>query len=228
MDSDIQLMAWHGWGFDHTCWRSWENILPDHIRISLFNRGYRGEQRDITFTGRSARNIVFAHSFGLHLCPPSQLARADLVVIFGGVRGMHPEAAQFNRRSKLVLGNMIEAMREDPGAVIRKFMQNCYRPDPAPEIDIQNYRFEKLRHDLQVLNECSLEVEPLTKAKKICILHGSSDKIVPKAKGRELYNLLSRHSSYFEVKGAGHALPFTHTEQCWAFIEPELRSTGTD
>lgn len=223
MESNIQLIAWHGWGFDRTCWNDWKKRVPDHFRFRCNDRGYRGNPQIVQPNTEADFTIIFTHSYGLHLCTEQQLNTADLLVIFGGFREFHPVAAKFKRRSRLVLNNMLQQMQEAPEQVITEFMENTYKPAEPPAIDLNQFNNEKLYHDLQALNQSSLQIEPLKKVEKVCILHGSADAIVPRSKGRGLYEILQQNASYFEVRNAGHALPFTHMEQCWAFIEPELK-----
>ncbi|MDR8392327.1 alpha/beta hydrolase [Aliifodinibius sp. S!AR15-10] len=222
MKTDTKLLAWHGWGFDRTCWEPWRDLVSDQYLMEIWDRGYWGNQHAVEADETSEPKVLFAHSFGLHMCPDEQLRSADLLVIFGGFREFHPAAAQFRRRSKLILNKMSRTLQEHPEQVLEEFMENAYKPDAPPSINGKECKPQKLLDDLQALNRSTLNIEPIKNAQKICILHGSSDSIVPKAKGRELYDIFQGQASYFEVKDAGHALPFTHMEQCWAFIKPEL------
>lgn len=222
MNDNLNVLTWHGWGFDRSCWDCWEQQLSETFTFNKYDRGYRGSPQPVNVNGADNFSIILTHSFGLHLCPDEQLSNADLLVIFGGFREFHPVAAQFKRRSRLVLNNMLQQLQENPQKVLTEFMSNTYKPADPPAINVDEFDIENLYHDLQALNRSSLPIEPLKKARKVCILHGSEDAIVPRVKGRDLYEILQQNASYFELKEAGHALPFTHTEQCWAFIEPEL------
>lgn len=174
------------------------------------------------FTPGEHGRIIFAHSFGLHLCDPEILDHADLLVLFGGFRSFHPQAARLRRRSQLVLRQMINRMEEAPHQVLKDFYRNVFSPHegwPPPEGAL-NRRL--LQDDLKRLNESKIASEQLNKVPKICILHGSRDAIVPCIIGRELHDELYPGSNYLEIKQAGHALPFTHTEQSWLFIKSEI------
>lgn len=222
MKAEAQLIAWHGWAFDHSCWENWLKILPENIHVSLYDRGYWGDPKIVNTDDQNIPTILFTHSYGLHMCNPEKFTKADLVVIFGGFREFHPKAAQFRRRSKHIINQMIQQLQKDPGKVIEQFMINTYKPNDVPGCELKDFDSEQIISDLNELNRSVLNIESLKKAKKVCILHGSSDNIVPKSKGRELYGILETKSTYFEVKNAGHALPFTHTEQCWAFLKPQV------
>lgn len=223
MEYKTECIAYHGWGFGASCWDPWEKILPDRLRFKTFNRGYlNGASINPAFTAKPGKRVIFTHSFGLHLVPPEQFKKVDLVVIFNGFIRFHPQAARFQRRSKLILQQMVKNFREDSGKVLKEFMENVYHPQRPPSGITGSEDEQKLLNDLRALGEVEIAVNRLKNARKICILHGSEDKVVPKIKGRELYNKLHERSTYFEVRDAGHALPFTHTERCWSFIEPEL------
>ena len=121
-----------------------------------------------------------------------------------------------------MLRQMIKKFRLEPEEVLKDFYRNSsMSPERIPELS-DEFRDQRMLNDLNVLDEVELNPGMLKSAELICILHGSQDRIVPKSKGRELYTLLRDRARYFEVKEAGHALPFTHLEQCWSFIEPEL------
>lgn len=223
MADKAELIMCHGWGFSRGCWKLWEEALSSHnIAIIFFDRGYFGEPAQADFTRGDHPKIIFVHSFGLHLCASEQLEDADLLVIFGGFQGFHPRAAQFQRRSRLLLQQMIQKFQNNPEIVLKDFLKNVYYPDNAPNAKFTGLNADKLLDDLKTLDQSEFDNGPLKKTGKICILHGSRDGIVPKAKGRELYNQSRKKATYFEIKDAGHALPFTHMDQCLAFIEPDL------
>jgi pimeloyl-[acyl-carrier protein] methyl ester esterase len=117
---------------------------------------------------------------------------------------------------------MINNFEVKPEEVLKEFYKNCYAPQEVPGRDIEEINHQLLLDDLQELQSSQVDSELLKKIGKICILHGSDDHIVPKRKGREIYTRLGENSRYFEIKGAGHALPFTHHQQCLDFIIPEI------
>jgi len=223
MEYNTECIAYHGWGFGASCWDPWMKILPDNLNFKTFDRGYmNGKSTEPELTIKYGKRLIFTHSFGLHMVPPGQFGEADLVVIFNGFIRFHPQAARFRRRSKLILQQMAKRFQEDSREVMQEFMENVYHPHPPPSSLPDTTEEQKLLNDLRALGEVEIAVNRLKNAGKICILHGSEDKVVPKIKGRELYNKLQARSTYFEIRNAGHALPFTHTERCWSLIKPEL------
>lgn len=224
MNDKIEVIAVHGWAFDRTCWSPWKDMIADIGLFKTYDRGYYGDPREVTFLEESSLKILFAHSYGLHLCPADQLEKANLIVIFGGFTTFHPRAAKFKRRSRMVVRQMIQKFQEHPETVLDSFWKNAFYPEQAPGADFEGYKKSLLMEDLQELDRTMLEIKPMKMADKICILHGSKDGIVSKSKGRELYNQVPEKTTYFEIKEAGHALPFTRPEQCMAFIYPEFKN----
>jgi pimeloyl-[acyl-carrier protein] methyl ester esterase len=167
--------------------------------------------------------VVLTHSYGLHWCPEEQLRQADILVVVGGFLQFHPHTPQFRKRSKTIVSRMLEELHSDPEKVLNKFWENCYLPEPVPERpDHARMNLMKLIQDLGHLNQHVLSEVILKKIPKICILHGSKDRIVSKQMGRAIYARSYTRARYFEIKEAGHAVPFTQSQRCWSFVEPEL------
>jgi pimeloyl-[acyl-carrier protein] methyl ester esterase len=193
------------------------------IQFDRADRGYSGTSQSFQFDKSDRKNVMITHSFGLHWCPEEQLRSADLLVVIGGFLQFHPQTAQFRRRSRRMLTRMIEEMHSDPEKVMYRFLENCYLPEPVEEREEwKQVNLMQLIEDLNRLNRAELQGELLKKIPKLCILHGSKDRIVSKSKAREIYNRVYSSSRYMEIKEAGHAVPFTQPERCWSFIEPEL------
>lgn len=219
-----EAIAFHGWGFDASCWKEWEKLLArENISLKCSERGYFGASRIVpVFRDQKNIKIIITHSFGLHLCDDQHLNRADIIIVFGGFLQFHPVAAQYRRRSKQLLQHMMNRLKEHPRNVIEEFYANTFSPHQPPNLPENPSNSELLIQDLKQLSVGEAGLRKMKKADKICILHGFNDRIVPRAKGRQLYKLLRGKASYFEVKDAGHALPFTHVDQCWQFIKPEI------
>lgn len=221
--ADCQFIAFHGWGFAGRDWHLWDNDLSKYGTFHAYNRGYFNDPDDVELSGNSSFIILIAHSFGLHLIDKSLIERADLLIVNSGFLHFHPYAAQYKRRSRLILQEMINNFEVKPERVLNKFYENCYAPKQPPDRDIKKINHQLLLDDLQRLQSSKMNSQLLKKIGKICILHGSDDHIVPKRKGREIYTQLDGNSRYFEIKGAGHALPYTHHQQCLDFIIPEVK-----
>ena len=219
-----EIIAFHGWGFDAGCWEPWKKRYEQaDMSLRCAERGYFGASPETpVFSSLCIPAILMVHSFGLHSCPEQLLEQADLLVIFGGFHQFHPVAAQYRRRSRQVIRQMMDRLQEEPEKVLEDFYANTYLPQQAPPFTTDTIKVPRLLADLRQLDIGEVNLGRMKRVDKICILHGFKDRIVPRAKGRELYNSLRKQARYFEVKEAGHALPFTHTEQCFDFLKPEI------
>lgn len=221
--ADCQCIAFHGWGFAGDDWQAWRAALSDYGTFQAYDRGYFGNPIEVKLAQKDV-TVLISHSFGLHLIEDPLLAQANLLVITGGFLHFHPYAAQYKRRSRLILQEMINNLEVNPEEVLHEFYENCYAPQQAPDRDTEGLNHQLLLNDLRKLHDSHLEAQMLKKVDKICILHGSDDHIVPYKKGRNIYSQLRDKAQYFEIKGAGHALPFTHHKQCLEFLIPEIKT----
>lgn len=222
---EVEIIAFHGWGFDSTAWSGWEELLPEKAHFTAFERGYFGKAKQTpVFTGADRSKVILTHSFGLHQCPDNLFREADLAVICNGFIDFHPVAAQYRRRSKLIVKQMLNALQGHPEEVLNEFYKNTFKPGEPESLPEGEPNRDLLTEDLKRLNTQTFEVSLLKSVNNICILHGFEDAIVHRRKGRTLYDNFSTQGKYFEVKNAGHALPFTHKEQCRQFIEPEIKN----
>jgi pimeloyl-[acyl-carrier protein] methyl ester esterase len=220
--SDIEILMVPGWGFGAEIWDVWDAFLSPNYPNNKFDPGYYGPKKEAAFSGLHNRlNVIFSHSYGLHRLSPDLLKQTDLLVIFGGFLQFHPVAAQYRKRSKLIVRQMILKLEEKPQQVVNSFIENCYYPETSNQsFDLRQLNTDRLIKDLKRLNTEKLNIEIMNYVSKVCILHGGEDAIVPKAKGRELYDKLPVKAYYYEIQQAGHALPFTHTHLCWSLIKP--------
>lgn len=224
MAEKYQFIAFHGWGFDSSFWQSWKDKLSEFGTFQTYDRGYFGEPNYLEWDEDDTLNVLITHSYGLHFLDKTMLERADILIITSGFLYFHPHAAQYKRRSRLIVQEMINQLQRKPEQVVQEFYKNSFAPEKSPEIDFENMNIDLLHKDLERLKESNFNVKLLKKAQKVCILHGSKDRIVSNRKGRRLHNELRGISKYFEIKDAGHAMPFTHATQCTEFVIPEIRN----
>lgn len=223
-----EVLAYHGWGFDHSCWQGWQTWLEEQACcLKAADRGYFGASKLVNFT--SDIKILFVHSYGLHWCPVEQFNQADVLVIFSSFCAFHPEQPpSLKKRSQTTIQQMLGQLSSDetsdstrdPRLMLQKFQTRSYHPvawhGPIPEL----LNIEKLRQDLQQLNRAAIDLALLRSVPQVVILHGSADRIVSPAKGKALAAQLK--CPYFEIPAAGHALPFTHTAHCQAILQAIL------
>jgi pimeloyl-[acyl-carrier protein] methyl ester esterase len=221
-------IAYHGWGFDRDCWQPWQDLMAQQREeLWVSDRGYF----NAPLSPPVNQSIIFAHSYGLHLCPIEQLQNAEVLVLFSSFLSFHPLTGTQGRRpltgdskrSRLVLTQMIRQFETHPQVVLAAFQTNCYYPVAWDSSnDDKPFNSELLLHDLKGLDTCSLDVSQLKQIPKILILQGAQDKIVSAEKGRELAASLPDNSEYIEIESAGHGLPFTHVSACWSWIQQRL------
>jgi len=220
--ADCRFIAFHGWGFNDQYWKPWANYLSEYGYFETYDRGYFNEPKEVEILTVPVSTVLITHSYGLHWIDESLFSQADLLIVTSGFLYFHPYAAQYRRRSRLVLQEMVNEFEVHPEQVLKEFYENCYAPESPPQIDISDINHQLLLEDLQDLQDAEQNVHLLRKADKICIIHGSDDHIVPYKKGRQLYTQLQAQAQYFEIKNAGHALPYTHYKQCLEFVTPEI------
>lgn len=216
-----QCVAFHGWGFDRHIWQPWSVYLSEFGSFQKYDRGYFNNPKAVQIE-KDSPLVLITHSYGLHWLDESMLEQADLLIVTCGFLYFHPYAAQYKRRSRQIVQEMINQLEVYPQRVLRKFYENSFAPQESPKIDFSDIDHQLLIDDLKQLQEAEIEVQKLKKVAKVCILHGSNDHVVTNKKGRQIYNQLQEHSQYFEIKNAGHALPKTHYRQCLEFITPEI------
>lgn len=221
-----EIIAYHGWGFDASCWSNWElRLRQQNCKFKLFDRGYWEQHKHPEFEHHRPTKIILAHSYGLHLCPVEQLKQADALVIFSSFSEFHPQPTRLRTRSQQMLQQMIKQFEINPNLVLSNFQAKCYHPEVwagilPNQFDSQiNPRL--MLADLISLDSATLDLMPLGSIPQIVILHGSQDRIVAPSQGKELAEQLPQ-SRFIQIEAAGHALPFTHQQDCWSVLQPIL------
>lgn len=219
---NTEVITYHGWGFDARCWQPLQSAIPDYITWKNVDRGYFGQPNTFSFSDEGNYNVLLTHSFGLHHCGHDDFKKADLLVIISGFLHFHPQAAQFRRRSKLVLNEMINRFEEEPENVLKTFYRNVFHPQKTFQLPDDEFNKSLLLRDLNLLNTSEISIPELKRTARVCIFQGADDAIVPKEKGRGLYENIGAKAQYFEFNNAGHALPMTHASKCREILEPMI------
>ena len=216
MGSKAEVIAYHGWGFDSTCWRSWQAQFEQQgLRFQAFDRGYLGNPVNVTF--EQSPTIILVHSYGLHLCPIAHLQQADLLIIFSSFSEFHPEPELLKRRSQAILKIMLNQLEKSPQLVLDNFRSKCYFPQPEETVEKTFSNLELLINDLKDLGKTSISFDKLNHIPKI-VFQGGKDQIVSSSQGKTLLKSLGSNAQYIEIPDAGHALPFTHFQTCWSVL----------
>ncbi|MDJ0598198.1 MAG: alpha/beta hydrolase [Crocosphaera sp.] len=217
-----EIIAYHGWGFDRNFWKNWQSILLANFQFKAYDRGYFQDKNCPKFEDTNLNKIIFAHSFGLHLCPLEQIKQANILILFNSFDEFHPENDKQRKRSKYALKLMINEFRNNPKTVLASFYKKCYYPFSSIEPNYKNANWEKLEQDLNLLDTSRLDINILKKIPKIYIIYGSKDRIYIASYSQKFHKKLSQNSEYYEIKDAGHALPFTDTKSCLTIVNQAL------
>lgn len=233
--SPPEILAYHGWGFDATCWQKWQTHLSQQgYDWKSFDRGYFGHPVQPDFSASASTKMIFVHSYGLHLCPIEQLKKADRIIIFSSFLNFHPESPSLRKRSQQMVQRMIEQFAIDPVLVLKNFWQKCglsegpFHPlrmgdleiaDGFPESRGMSLNTDLLLQDLRQLNVAEFDRSHFASIPQVLLLHGTQDRIVAAQRSQ---GLIDRQDQYYEIAAAGHALPFTHLETCWEWLQSLL------
>ncbi|MBD2088742.1 methyltransferase domain-containing protein [Microcoleus sp. FACHB-1515] len=223
---NIEIIAYHGWGYDQFCWQNWENVLPPTWKFQRFDRGYFDRPCAPKFTSSTATKIIFAHSFGLHFCPQDQLEQANCLILFSSFLQFHPQSDRLRKRSIQILDRMIEQFQTQPETVLENFYaKSCYPAIHKTSVS-SNFNYSLLLEDLQQLGVSTIDPIHLEKIPNILILVGEDDRVISPTQLQQLHKELS-FSEYHSIKNSGHALPFTHQQECWSLAQQYLQRSNS-
>ena len=88
----MQVLAMHGWAGQAGVWSPWRQRFEDEgATWTSADRGYAGGEVVAPAGSNGAgRNLLIAHSLGLHLLPTPVLAQADALVLLGSFSAFVP------------------------------------------------------------------------------------------------------------------------------------------
>lgn len=213
----IEVIFQLGWAVEKSYFSTWENLLKPH-KTSILDRGYFSlETAQASFSQEESYKILITYSLGLHFVRLHHLSAADLLVNISGFFHFHPRSPKERKYSQRILQKMINRLETDPIDTITDFYRNCYFPEPFPLHIPEHINHERLKEDLQLLHTNEWKQIDMLQGKKVLILHGKDDKIVPLEKACEQHNAIP-DSKLILYEKAGHALPLTHAIDCWNTI----------
>lgn len=225
-DRKYHVLAYHGWGFNPNIWQPLENQLSPFVDFQMADRGYFSDSFLPSWNGSSeTENLLLVHSYGLHWCDHEILQKADHLVIIGGFLNFHPESDKEHKRSKLTLRKMQSQFVDSPSKVLNKFYEQVFYPfDQALNVP-KNFRHDLLLSDLGDLDRDNRKNADIFDLNSITIIHGSEDQIVNNELARDMYSKLRLRSQYFEIKKAGHGIPYTHHKKIFEILNSLLQFT---
>lgn len=209
----------HGWGYDSRFWQGWIAALPRFLNVRSADRGYFGPS--CPFSGKPPE-IIFCHSQGLHRIDEELMFNSPFLVIVGGFLSFLPENSREQKRVRKSLDLMRNKIAQEPHRLLQDFYSECSSPNPSKQELPSAINTGLLYHDLVDLENFSMQPSLLCQARKILILHGNEDKIVPPAKAVELHQKLSR-SLFTVISGLGHVFTHDGVLKCCRMISDELK-----
>lgn len=220
-EKNVQIIAYHGWGFDSSIWDELKIKLDPHVHFECADRGYFSHPDKPSWNDdlkSETEKFLFLHSYGLHWCDRKILEEADHIVLIGSYLNFHPVERKAYKRSKLVLRRMLTQFVDDPTTVLQKYYENAFYPDKAGLNVPGNLNHDLLLSDLSDLDQDNRENAALFDMRDITIIHGAEDQIVNNELARDMYKKLRLRSQYFEIKKGGHALQFTHSSKVFEIL----------
>lgn len=226
MSKKVQIIAYHGWGFDPSIWHPLRKEIEPYTEFECANRGYFSNSFEPVWRKDSksdTEKYLFVHSYGLHWCNRRILEEADHLVLIGSFLNFHPSEKKEYKRSKLVLRKMLTQFVDAPRTVLEKFYENAFYPDKTAIHIPENLNHDLLLSDLSDLDRDNRENARLFDMNDITIIHGAEDQIVDNELARDMYKKLRLRSQYFEIKKAGHSLQFTHSSKTFEILNSLLQ-----
>lgn len=218
MEKKVEILAYHGWGFDTSFWKPMSEVLPSGIDLKPANRGYIGKPFHPRFDADTKYRIVFTHSFGLHWCNSAVLSKADLLVIFNGFGDFHPDEEKLRKISIKGLERMISGFETSPEKILDAFYRNCFNTDEEiPDIST-DLNSETLLEDLKQLRGTKFPLIDLDFGSTMVALDSGQDKVLLTPRGEQI-TASHYHKKYVHVfEDEVHALPFSNPQDCWSYL----------
>lgn len=218
MEKQIEIHAYHGWGFDGSIWKSLQALLPEHIIFKPADRGYFGNPFVPEYQASTDIHVLFTHSYGLHWVSSIILEQVDWLVVFNGFNHFVEKNRLRKSRGEIVLQQMISQFQTHPEKVLGAFYTQCFHPEKS-SIEISPWLNRSLlAADLKALKSTSLHLLVLLKD-KTAFLYSGNDRIIEQERILQTlsdWNIKKSFISHFE--DYGHALPIVNSSHCWSFL----------
>ncbi len=212
MEKQVEVHAYHGWGFDAAFWIPFKNKLAEHILLKPADRGYYGSSFEPEFRPEIKTKVLFLHSYGVHWCSPEKIEQADLIVVFNGFDNFHPLKNPDKSRSKKTLKMMEKQFNLAPKTVLHAFYKNCYGDYAISHPNLNWINESLLKKDLSALHGVKFKLPKGAKAEWL-LIDSAKDQIVPGSRGGDFLKHLNS-ATYEVVQNGTHSLPFSNSEQC--------------
>ena len=227
----LKHIIFPGWAVPCECY---ETLLPDSIADygffkypENFNTEYIDaplakitENESISSLLPEEDILLTAHSLGslpaIRAASGSDYIKA-LVLIGGFAKFTSSENYPYGKPEAGI--NMMQGMMGlSASMVLARFYKEMTRPSDFRVPDKYKTDNSLLKQGLEYLKSCDLRSVLPDIDIPVIIIHGADDAIVDYRLAEYLHEHIS-NSSLHIIEGAGHALPFTHSEECLKIIQ---------
>lgn len=214
----ISNIIFPGWAIPPDCYRPCTGLCGNTISDGIFDYGFFSEDEAFEFDKFTLQGIgdcvLSAHSMGALLAMEAAASSDGIkaLILFSPFARFCSAHGCPGQSEENVL-KMIEQLEISPERLLKSFYRTLVRPSHF-KIDVPEFLNKNaLREGLEFLlrSDC----RDLLKNIKIpvLIMLGGRDEITPLITGEYLAEKL-RDVTLHVFEGAGHALPFTNTEEC--------------
>ena len=222
----MQILAMHGWAGHAGAWSHWRKHFEQGGGTwNVAERGY-GSEKPIppawtTVPKRNVpeRNVLIAHSLGLHLLPASVLEKASAVVLLGSFTRFVPDG-----RAGRSIGAALQGMQAALGTdqelpMLERFLDKAASPHalsalpPNPLLQgLTSLGRQRLQQDLDLLADCRTLPTGWPDTVPVLVVQGERDAVVPAESAQQLIDAL------------GHQPLTLHRDPTWghALITPRV------
>lgn len=216
MEKQIEILAYHGWGYDEAFWTPLKKLFSEHIKLQAASRGYFGDPKLVHFEHEHSNKVIFAHSYGLHWVPKETLNQADALFMFASFHKFIPDNPEQKKYVMKVLDAMINKIEHQPYTLLDEFWKKSQKPEFVKmERVIRDIKM--LKEDLEHLFHTDISIPDITN-KKIVMLEAADDEIFVNSHMKEFLEHHKTRIKYKMMDGLGHAFPLTNPEETYSII----------
>lgn len=216
MEYEIEVHAYHGWGFDAQFWNPIRSLIGKNVLFKPADRGYYGTEFIPEYDSQINKKILLLHSFGLHWCAVEIMEQADIIILLNSFDAFHPIGFTEKSRSKKILKGMEKQFDLNPDVVLNAFFKNCFGNGTFTSPSLTWKNISLLHKDLSKLHKTSFKLSKKIKA-DFLIIDSGKDRIVPGGRGDEIRSKI-KDAKYFVFKDGVHALPASNPQECLQII----------
>jgi len=216
MEKMIEVLAYHGWGYDDAFWFPLKKLLPEHVTLKAARRGYYGNPKQTYFENEQSLKVIFAHSYGLHWVHNETLKQADVLFMFASFHKFLPDDPEQKKYVMKVLDAMINKIEHQPYTLLEEFWKKSQQSEFV-EIERVIRDINMLKEDLKHLFNTAISIPDITN-KQIVMLEASEDEIFVNSHMKEFTEHHKTRMKYKMMDGLGHAFPFTNPEETYSII----------